>query len=54
VPDILVLNAFFNCTVSTDPIEFEVKAKQFTLQSIFYFSQGPPCVISAVPAAGGQ
>ena len=47
VPDILVVNAFFNCTVSLDPIEVEVKPKQFTFQNVFYFSQGPICPINA-------
>jgi hypothetical protein len=50
VPDTLVVNAFFNCTVSTGPIEVEVRAKQFTLLNIFYFSQGPPCTFTGGPA----
>src|SRR5215203_124455 len=48
VPDTLVLNAIFNCTVSTDPIEVQVKAKEFTLQHVFYFGQNFPCIVRAI------
>ena len=46
-PDVLVLNSFLNCTVSTGPIEFEVKARSFTLLNVFYATQGFGCPIIA-------
>jgi len=60
VPDVLIVNASFDCTVQPPaPIEVEVKAMQFTLANVFYFSEGPPCVTGGgskliPPAATGK
>jgi hypothetical protein len=51
VPDTLIINAFFNCTASTGPIEITVRPKQLTLANIFYFQNGF-CTIGGTLVSG--
>ena len=38
-----------DCALSTAPFEVTVRARHFTPANVFYFSEGPPCSLLAVP-----